>query len=475
MKKFFSALFILIIVFHIYTAAYADGDITVISPPAETGSIEIIGNNGSQKTMQANPNKDNGYEFSYWSYTVSDNSTKTSTKNPIDFDIYERTVTCVFSKIHYEVTVNSTIGGTASGGGTYEHGSTITLTATPNIGYVFACWKNGDTILSSSPTWTTSAVGNLTYTAVFTGQMNTITAFPDPVGAGLIDDQPSFSETFNYAEHPTITLNATPITGYVFDGWYENGSKVSSVASAAFETSRSREIVAKFISESTPETVDPASPDMTTPITVVPESTGKIIITYMPDSNSTPTTPFQIEWYAGNVFIAGQYYSRTGYTQTGWSTSAGGPKTYNLNATTFLNDNLILYPYWESASLPLYLTVNIGSGGSVQLHGNGNIWNGWSGKLEPKQAYTFYFHPNPGNYVYRIALAGWHYPVQSGNSFTVTYEMLAGKNQTLQILFADARSHPPTGDNSQMSLWATLGAMSLTALLVLIAARKKKQ
>ena len=194
----------------------------------------------------------------------------------------------------------------------------------------------------------------------------------------------------------------------------------------------------------------------------------------MPDSYSTPATPFQNWWYAGNVFIAGQTYTRAGYTQTGWAKEPGKSKDYALNATAYLTENLVLYPYWESASVPLYLSVNIGSGGYVQLYGGGNVWNGWSGKLEPKQSYTFYFHPNPGNYVYRIAFAGWHYPVQSGNSFTVTYEMMQGKNQTLQILFADAHSHPPTGDESMLSLYAALGIASLAGLIILEVVRRKR-
>ena len=193
----------------------------------------------------------------------------------------------------------------------------------------------------------------------------------------------------------------------------------------------------------------------------------------MPDSYSTPASSFQAEWYAGNVFIAGQTYNRAGYTQTGW-TKNGTTKDYALNATAYLTENLILYPYWENVSVPLYLTVDIGQGGSVRLSG-GNVPNGWTGKLEPNQSYTFYLYPAPNNYVYRIGLAGWHYPIQSGNSFTVTYEMMAGKNQTLVIRFADARSHPPTGDDSQPALYAALAIASLAGLITLAVIRRKRE
>ena len=52
--------------------------------------------------------------------------------------------------------------------------------------------------------------------------------------------------------------------------------------------------------------------------------------------------------------------------------------------------------------------------------------------------------------------------------------MMQGKNQTLQILFADARSHPPTGDDSQIALHIALGLASLTGLVVLEVVRRKR-
>lgn len=41
--------------------------------------------------------------------------------------------------------VNNSEWGTVSGGGTFYNGDTITITATPNDGYVFVSWSNGDT------------------------------------------------------------------------------------------------------------------------------------------------------------------------------------------------------------------------------------------------------------------------------------------------------------------------------------------
>ena len=53
--------------------------------------------------------------------------------------------------------------GSVSGGGTYEYGSAVTLTAVPNAGYKFKQWSNG---IADNPRSVT-VTGNATYTAEF--------------------------------------------------------------------------------------------------------------------------------------------------------------------------------------------------------------------------------------------------------------------------------------------------------------------
>ena len=70
----------------------------------------------------------------------------------------------------YTVTVKAGTGGTVSDGGTFENGSTITITATPNKGYTFKQWNDGNTDASRSVT----VSGNVTYTAEFTPKQYTV-------------------------------------------------------------------------------------------------------------------------------------------------------------------------------------------------------------------------------------------------------------------------------------------------------------
>ena len=64
-------------------------------------------------------------------------------------------------------TVNLTEGGTVEGGGTYIHGETCTLTATPNDGYVFVHWTLDGEVVSTEAEYTFEVTGAGEYTAHF--------------------------------------------------------------------------------------------------------------------------------------------------------------------------------------------------------------------------------------------------------------------------------------------------------------------
>ena len=81
---------------------------------------------GSKVTVTATPNT--GYHFVNW------NGDENKTATPYTFTVGKNDITlnATFAKNQYEVTAvaNNSSGGTVSGGGTYEHGATATLTAT---------------------------------------------------------------------------------------------------------------------------------------------------------------------------------------------------------------------------------------------------------------------------------------------------------------------------------------------------------
>lgn len=65
------------------------------------------------------------------------------------------------------LSVNNSTRGVVAGGGTYDNGTQITVTATANSGSLFACWSIGEVVVSSNPSYTFSVSGNVTLTAHF--------------------------------------------------------------------------------------------------------------------------------------------------------------------------------------------------------------------------------------------------------------------------------------------------------------------
>ena len=118
----------------------------------------------------------------------------------------------------YIVTANAGTGGAVEGGGTYEEGSTATLTATPNNHYDFVNWT-GDVESTDNPLVITSVNNDLTITANFQEHTKyTIIAVPNDENMGTVTG----GDTYYVGE--TITLKATANSGYVFAGW-DDGEK----------------------------------------------------------------------------------------------------------------------------------------------------------------------------------------------------------------------------------------------------------
>ncbi|MBQ3983237.1 MAG: C10 family peptidase [Bacteroidales bacterium] len=113
----------------------------------------------------------------------------------------------------YTLTVlsaNSTMG-TVSGGGTYYAGTSATISATPNIGYHFVQWNDGDT----HATRTVTVNANATYTASFETDTiyYTLTVLSANPAMGTV------SGSGTYPEGTNVTITASAFTGYHFLYW----------------------------------------------------------------------------------------------------------------------------------------------------------------------------------------------------------------------------------------------------------------
>lgn len=198
---------------------------------------------------------------------------------------------------------------------------------------------------------------------------------------------------------------------------------------------------------------------------------GKIRVTYAPGPYAVGGITVR-EWDTGTIWLEGKLFYREGYTQTGWALSENGKKDYGLQEVVNAYGNITLYPYWQKNSEALFLTVNTSGEGTIKLSG-GVVYNGWSGKLEPNQSFTFYFYPANDNYVYSILLNGKYRSLDGGNHYMVTYEMLQGSNQTMTVRFNSIYAPPKTGDTSNLALWTAFCLLSMFGCMGLIFRKEK--
>ncbi len=174
---------------------------------------------GSEVTITATPNK--GYAFTQWNDGNKDNPRKVTVTA-------DATYTAEFALQNYVVTATyDPQQGQVTGGGTYPYGSEVALTATPNTGYEFKQWNDGNKDNPRKVTVTADA----TYTAEFALQNYVVTATYDPQ-----QGQVTGGGTYPYGSE--VTLTATANTGYAFTQWSDGNKdtprKVTVTADATY-------------------------------------------------------------------------------------------------------------------------------------------------------------------------------------------------------------------------------------------------
>ena len=243
----------------------------------------------------------------------------------------------------YEIMANvSPAGaGTATGGGTYDEGTTVTLTATPANGYLLKQWKKGSTIVSTTNFSFKAASGCAgTYTAVFTG-------VPYFVSFGANDGDGSMeNESFVYGEAKALTVNAYTRSGFRFCGWatspgggvaYADGATVSNLTTSANATNK---LYAVWSNNTYSVNFN--------------SNGGKGA---MSQTNVTRDVEFALP---SNAF------TRAGYNFGGWATSPGGDVVYADGVTVSnlaeAGGSFTLYVVWTPNSYSIHFDPNGGTG-----------------------------------------------------------------------------------------------------------------
>ncbi|MBR5240461.1 MAG: hypothetical protein IKW05_00845 [Muribaculaceae bacterium] len=181
---------------------------------AEASESQVLYN--EEVTLTATPEV--GWQFVNW----TQGGTVVSTENPYTTTITANSsYTANFERIIYTVTVSSSTGGTATiSSATGEYGDNVTLTATPEEGYLFVNWTLNGEVLSTESSYTATITANSNYVATFTKIVYTVSVSSDTKGTAI-------ASSTNVEHGDNVTLTATPNEGYSFVNWTQNGEEVS--------------------------------------------------------------------------------------------------------------------------------------------------------------------------------------------------------------------------------------------------------
>jgi hypothetical protein len=186
---------------------------------------------GTTVTLTAAPAS--GYRFDHWSGDAS------GTLNSIDVTMDgNKSIVANFQE-QYTLTISASPfvgGGVYPASGTYDSGTTITLTATPASGYRFDHWSGDGSGASDSIDVTME--GNKKITANFQ-RLYTLTVSTNPWDGGTV-----YPASGTYGSGTTVTLTATPASGYRFDHW--SGDASGALDSIIVYMDDDKSIVANF-------------------------------------------------------------------------------------------------------------------------------------------------------------------------------------------------------------------------------------
>jgi len=209
--------------------------INAVASPNYGGTISGGGNfnYGQGCTLTATPAAN--YTFVNWTkqgQVVSTNSTYTFTVTE------SATYQAHFELQSFTITVENANPdwGSVSGGGTFYYGETTEIAATPNTGYVFLMWDDGNIENPRSIVVTE----NRTYVGNFAVQQCHITAEVDPEEAGTALG----GGLWYYGD--TISVTVFRNEDWAFVNWTENGEVVSEEMTYTFIATGDRNLVAHF-------------------------------------------------------------------------------------------------------------------------------------------------------------------------------------------------------------------------------------
>lgn len=260
----------------------------------------------------------------------------------------DENVAATFAKRTYTVTYNK---GTASGAtgsdqtATKTYGTALTLKGATftRTGYTQTGWNtnasgSGGTHYALSGSYTTNAA--VTLYPEWTANTYTIT-YKDQGGSAFSGTHASGAPT-SHTYGTATSLKTASKDGYTFGGWFTTSACTGSAVTSLGATS------------------------YTANITLYAKWTIKTYtITYNKGANGTGTIASGTKTHGVDFTLSSSTFTRADYTQTGWSTTDGGAKAYELGGTYTANSNITLYPFWTLTASPQLAAISNVTGKTV--------------------------------------------------------------------------------------------------------------
>ena len=368
--------------------------ITVSANPTNGGTVTGGGTyqQGQQCTVSALANS--GFTFTNW----TENGNVVSTNRNYTFTVTgNRTLVANFQaqpqQFTINVSANPTNGGSVTGGGNYNQGTSCTVTATANIGYTFTNWTENGNVVSTNANYSFIVTGNRTLVANFTQQNYNINVSANPSNGGTVTG----GGAFHYGDN--CTVSATANTGYTFTNWTENGNVVSTNANYTFTVNGNRTLVANFTLQQ-----------------------FTITVTANPTNGGTVT--------GGGTYNQGQSCTLTatpalGYTFVNW-TKNGQQVSTNTSYTFTVTESAAFVAHFQLQSFTITATATPTEGGTITGSGAYNYNQSCTLTAMANEGYDFVNWTENGNVV--SSDATYSFIVTGDRTLVANFEL-----QTFQV------------------------------------------
>ena len=227
--------------------------VTLLVAPDDGGSCYGAGKYEPGQNVNISANANTGYVFDYWSLPETPNEVVTRERN-FAFIMGEEPVTLVAHFIYdpsspgepdhpnfFRLKLNSGVGGSVSGGGSYRPNSSVWINASSETGYRFTGWYEDETLISENAYYNfITREEDVTLEARFTYDPESPIEPNEPAikhGVTLRAGEGGYTNfgRKSFGEGEAVNIHAYCNTGYRFTGWYQDDVLYTSLPSFNYE------------------------------------------------------------------------------------------------------------------------------------------------------------------------------------------------------------------------------------------------